>query len=92
MIQHNEIRDWIPSIGTSVAVALLVIILTSAAYVSARWPTFMNPGAAECRASYKKAKTALDSAIVDDQGPSSPSRKAPHSETCGYWRKTGSLK
>jgi hypothetical protein len=49
----------------------------------------MNLAAAECRASYQAAKSASDTAMIDEQRASTQNAKKTNSETCGYWRKVG---
>ena len=89
MKEENEIRDWLPSMGLMVSVAGIVIVLAAIAFISERSPGILNAGAQECRASYRKAGTATDSAIIDEQRPSTQTGRKPNSETCGYWRKVG---
>jgi hypothetical protein len=71
--------------------ALLVAILAYF-YRSAREPGFLSPGVPECRVAYQRARTAIDSAMVDVRHPSSGPQKDPNAPTCGTLRITGQLR
>lgn len=88
-MRREEIRDRIPRIGVIAAFLIVLLFIGTLAFMLGRWPGFMNPGVAECQASYHKARSASDTSIIDEQRPSTLSAKRPNYETCGYWRKVG---
>jgi hypothetical protein len=81
--------DWLPQLGILLAFVVIVLCVGGIVFVHERWPGFMNAGAAECRASYRNAKSSADTALIDEQRPSVGKPKKPNSESCGYWRKVG---
>lgn len=50
-----------------------------------------GPAAALCQATYRRALTARDSALVDAQHPMLPGEDAPDAQTCGELRREGKL-
>jgi hypothetical protein len=86
---EEELRYRFPPIGMLTAFVITVLCIGAIVFVHERWPGIMNMGAAECTASYHSARSASDTAMIDEQRPSAQKANKPNSETCGYWRKVG---
>jgi hypothetical protein len=61
-------------------------------YYRARQPGFLSAAVAECRTAYRAARTAADSAIVDERVPSSGGQKGWTAQRCGFLRESGALR
>jgi hypothetical protein len=85
------LRDRIPPVWAIVTFAVVLTFCLTLAVINTRWPLFGYPGAQQCRAAYRRAKTAEDTLMIDDAHMSS-SRGHPDDPPCGYWRKSGTLK
>ena len=92
MKEEYTIGERLPRPSWLVAFVVIAILFGALMFFQQLSPGFANAGVAECRASYRKATTATDTAVIDEQRPSSQIVKKPNSETCGYWRKVGMTK
>ena len=73
-------------------VALAIWAIVRWGYGEARYPGFMSPGAEECRARYRLAHTAADSARVDIEIPATGGQKGWTAQRCGLIRERGVLR
>jgi hypothetical protein len=87
-----ELRDWLPPAGRILGVASIVLGALVLTYFGMRGPSKTGAGSLECRMAYKRAKTALDTSMIDVRGASTGRVMRPYAETCGYERKLGLTK
>ena len=76
----------------ALGIAVIIAALMALTFWRARWPGFLNPGVAECRVAYARARTAVESASVDAAHPASGPQKQAPSVSCGTLRVTGALR
>ena len=78
-------------LGWLLLAALLVALFWGLGYLPARHPGMLT-GSEECLAAYRRARTAVDSAIVDAQRPVLLREKSPNAMNCGALRRSGHLR
>ena len=76
----------------ALGIAVIIAALMALTFWRARWPGVLNPGVAECRVAYARARTAVESASVDAAHPASGPQKQAPSVSCGTLRVTGALR
>jgi hypothetical protein len=74
-----------------VTVVLIVVIIMVFEFLTARHPGVVSEPAAECRAAYRLAHSATDTAIVDAQTISQGRAGIAIALSCGALRRTGEL-
>ena len=82
------------TLGTIVVAVLGVLVLVMWIVIARPFSsTGIDPRAAElCRANYRRARTAVDSQMVDRQRPVVSRLQATTALTCGVMRQTGHLR
>lgn len=85
-------RDWLGVGAFIIGVMLLCAGAVYWEFYRGRHPGIASMYAEECRAAYGRARTATDSAIVDDRRSASNIAKEPNAPTCGVLRRTGELR
>jgi hypothetical protein len=89
---HARVPRITPFTRTVIALIALGAFLFAWVYILARRPGAARLGVEECQVAYRSARTAQDSAIIDEQHPSTGPQKGPISPSCAVLRKTGALK
>lgn len=92
---HPPIREsFLERHGTTLAVigaAIIAAAFLAELVVQARHPGFNSAGAMECRASYRHARTATDTMMIDAKLPAMGNHRDPNMQSCGTLRRLGEL-
>jgi hypothetical protein len=91
---HDQarVRRITPFTRAMMVLIALGVFLSIVVYVGSRRPGAGRLGVQECQVAYRSSRTRQDSAIIDEQHPSTGPQKGPMSPSCGVLRKTGALK
>lgn len=86
-------RDRLPPVGVLIAGALLLAGMAVYVFAFSRHPGFLSLNAAVCREGYRRAHSAQDSALVDEQRPADGAGRGSigYPVSCLVLRKSGEI-
>jgi hypothetical protein len=83
-----RVRCWAAVLGIFILLALLLAFI----FLPARHPGWLNPGADECRHAYARARSAVDTNMIDVMVPATGPQKGTTAAMCGLLRKSGEIR